>query len=152
MGGRLCVGCRDNSSRSWVTASLRGLGTSTPSAPESPSTPRLSWGSISPQGERQGSLPVNYHSGTDDWWESWTTLCQKNKEKKNLKAFKCFAALVNIRKPQWSLKLLLLGCGGKTNLLVCGWLLIDFKWARNVAQSLMYPLVSHCWDPRYILL
>lgn len=64
MGGRFRVGWRDSSSRSWVTASLRGLGTSTPSAPGSPSTPRLPRGSISPRGERNRSLSLSLKTTT----------------------------------------------------------------------------------------
>lgn len=48
-GGRLCVGCKDSSSISWVTASLWGLGTSRfdiPQSPSAPSCPGEAWNSI----------------------------------------------------------------------------------------------------------
>lgn len=51
-GGRLCVGCSESSSISWVTASLWGLGTSRFDIPQSPSAPKRpweAWGSILPQ-------------------------------------------------------------------------------------------------------
>lgn len=51
-GGRLCVGCRDSSSISWVIASLWGLGNSRLNTPQSPSAPSGPWeacGSILPQ-------------------------------------------------------------------------------------------------------
>lgn len=51
-GGRLCVGCSDSSSISWVTASLWGLGTSRFDISQSPSAPNClweAWGSILPQ-------------------------------------------------------------------------------------------------------
>lgn len=46
-GGRLGLGCIVRSSSSWVTASLRRLGTSSASCRlKSPSTPRLPWDSM----------------------------------------------------------------------------------------------------------
>lgn len=51
-GGRLCVGCSDSSSISWVTASLWGLGTSRFDISQSPFAPNClweAWGSILPQ-------------------------------------------------------------------------------------------------------
>lgn len=51
-GGRLCVGCSDSSSISWVTASLWGLGNSRlniSQSPSAPSCPWEAWGSILPQ-------------------------------------------------------------------------------------------------------
>ena len=47
-GGSFWVGCRVSSSSSWVTASLWGLGTSSPSIPQSPWAPSHPWGSIAP--------------------------------------------------------------------------------------------------------
>lgn len=52
-GGRLCVGCRDSSSISWVIASLWGLGNSRLNILQSPSAPSSPWeagGSIRPRG------------------------------------------------------------------------------------------------------
>lgn len=58
-GGRLCVGCSDSSSISWVTASLWGLGISRLRIPQSPSAPPScpweAWGSILPR--RYGRIP-----------------------------------------------------------------------------------------------